>query len=147
MSNEKAPGLNGIPVELYENNISWMSDEFLQIYTEAINMSLQVDINSSLIKLIPKEGDRTFIKTWRPITLLNGSYQILAKILALRLENILPHIINPSQTRFVNGRSILEILITFCRLWIMVGNLISRPTCFSWAMRKHTAKLNGSLFP
>jgi hypothetical protein len=66
----------------------------------------------TLMKLIPKDGDKTPVKNWRPITLLNVSYKILAKILTNRIENILPKIRNPTQTGFVKGRYILENLIT-----------------------------------
>ena len=60
-------------------------------------------INRDIIKLIPKEGDKAFLKNWRPIILLNVSYKILAKIMALRLESILPKFINSIQTSFIKG--------------------------------------------
>ena len=44
--------------------------------------------------------------------LLNVSYKILAKIMALRLVNILPKFVNATQTGFIKGRYILENLIT-----------------------------------
>lgn len=74
--------------------------------------TLDSSINSGLIKLLYKGGDKDLIKNWRSITLLNVSYKVLAKILASRLSSILPKIINPTQTRFVKGRYILENLIT-----------------------------------
>ena len=74
--------------------------------------SLGQDVNRGIIKLLPKDGDKTLIRNWRPITLLNVSYKILAKIMALRLVNILPKFVNSTQTGFIKGRYILENLIT-----------------------------------
>ena len=44
--------------------------------------------------------------------MLNVVYKILAKVLAIRIEKILPNIINNTQIGFVKGRYILESLIT-----------------------------------
>ncbi|XP_059064589.1 uncharacterized protein LOC131856711 [Cryptomeria japonica] len=74
--------------------------------------TLSSEINRGNIKLLPKDGDKTFIRNWRPITLLNVSYKILAKILAIRLVHILPKIVSATQTGFIKGRYILENLIT-----------------------------------
>lgn len=42
--------------------------------------------------------------SFRPISLLNVDYKIVAKVLARRLESILPKIINPDQAGFVKSR-------------------------------------------
>lgn len=113
LNNDKAPSPDGLPVEFYKANISWICKDLHDIYVEAIaNGSLGPKINSDIIKLLPKDGDKALIKNWRPITLLNVSYKILAKILALRLAHILPKFVCATQTRFIKGRYILENLIT-----------------------------------
>lgn len=71
-----------------------------------------VTLNMGIIKLIHKEGEKALIKNWCPITLLNVSYKILAKVLANRLVTILPKFICSTQTSFIKGRYILENLIT-----------------------------------
>ena len=71
-----------------------------------------LSINSGLIKLIYKRGDKTLIKNQRPTTLLNVIYKILAEILATRLVLILLKIIRKTQTRFFKGKYILDNLIT-----------------------------------
>ena len=79
------------------------------MYLEAFSHdTLGPIINTGIIKLIPKEGDKALIKNWHPITLLNVSYKILAKVLALGLVHILPKFVSNTQTRFIKGRYILE---------------------------------------
>ena len=113
LNNERAPGPDGFSVEFYKSNIGWICNDLLDLYSKALNNgTLGQDINRGIIKLLPKEGDKTFIRNWRPITLLNVSYKILAKIMALRLVNILPKFVSPTQTGFIKGRYILENLIT-----------------------------------
>jgi hypothetical protein len=113
LNNEKAPGPDGFSVEFYKANISWICNDLFDLYSEAFtNGTLGQDINRGIIKLLPKEGDKTFIRNWRPITLLNVSYKILAKVMALRLVNLLPKFVNSTQIGFIKGRYILENLIT-----------------------------------
>ncbi len=65
-------------------------------------------INRGLITLIPKTGDCSKLRNWRPITLLGNVYKILAKTLAGRLQAFLPCVIRLNQTGFIEGRSILD---------------------------------------
>lgn len=113
LSNDKSPSPDGFPVQFYKESIGWFVDDLYSLYIEAIiKGSLGKNVNQGLIKLIPKGGDKTLIKNWRPITLLNVSYKILVKLVARRLKKILPKIVSSTQTRFVKGRYILENLVT-----------------------------------
>ena len=58
--------------------------------------------------LLYTKGEREDISNWRPISLLNVDYKIIAKILAERLKSVLPNIIYPDQNGYANGRNILE---------------------------------------
>ncbi len=58
-----------------------------------------------IISLIPqKEKYRLFLKVWQPITLLKCDYKIIAKVMPIRLQNVLPYIINEDQTGYIKGR-------------------------------------------
>ena len=59
-------------------------------------------MRQGIICLIPKKGkDPLFLKkNWRPLSLLNTDYKILAKTLANRLKTTISSIIHPDQTRF-----------------------------------------------
>ena len=73
------------------------------------NGSLSISQKLGVISLIPKQDkDKRYPKNWRPISLLNNDYKIAAKAIALRLEKVLPTIINPSQTGYVKERYIGE---------------------------------------
>ena len=45
-----------------------------------------------------KNKDKTILEKIRPISLLNVDYKILTKVLAKRLEKVLPKLANPDQT-------------------------------------------------
>ncbi len=50
--------------------------------------------------------NRLLLKNWRPISLLNMDYKILAKVLATRIQNVLLSIINDDHTDYLKGRYI-----------------------------------------
>lgn len=61
--------------------------------------------HKATISLIAKKGkDPLLCSSYRPISLLNVDSKILAKVLALRLETVLPTIISPDQTGFIQNR-------------------------------------------
>ena len=69
--------------------------------------TLSISQRRGVISLIPKdENNLTKSSNWRPITLLNVDYKILAKVTAKRIEPVFPILIHPDQTGFIKGRFI-----------------------------------------
>jgi hypothetical protein len=64
--------------------------------------------NSSFLALIPKEHGASTLDRFRPISLCNTSYKIMAKIIANRLNPFLRSLILPNQGGFVAGRQIWD---------------------------------------
>lgn len=90
MADEKASGIDGFPCEFYKACWSFIGLDLHHVYLEALRTgSLGDIINCGNVKLIPKEGDPKCITNWRPITLLNVSYKLIAKALALKLRPLL----------------------------------------------------------
>ncbi len=51
-----------------------------------------------------KQGkNRRYLNNWRPISLLNNDYKVIAKILTTRLQAVLSNIINDDQTSYLKG--------------------------------------------
>jgi hypothetical protein len=62
-----------------------------------------------IITLLPKKGkDPLQLKNWRPISLLNQDYKLMAKCIALRIKKHLAKLIHSDQTGFIKGRYIGE---------------------------------------
>ena len=61
-------------------------------------------INSTFLALIPKDVNLSSFDRFRPISLCNASYKIIAKLLANRLKPLLDKLIAPLQGGFLKGR-------------------------------------------
>ena len=73
--------------------------------------NLLKELNATFLVLIPKILGADSLDKFRPISLCNSFYKIIAKVLTSRLLKILPLIISPQQTGFVPGRQILDSIV------------------------------------
>ncbi|GBG63799.1 hypothetical protein CBR_g39580 [Chara braunii] len=109
MAKGKSSGDDGLPAEFYEATWEQTGPLLLRLYNRVLEgHPLTEDMCRGVITLLYKKGDKTNIRNWRPISLLNVSYKILAKTLARRLAAILPGLVGADQGAFMKGRSISE---------------------------------------
>ena len=104
----KSPGEDGFTKEFYQTFFDLLCKELLNYFNEAFRKgSLSVSQKRGKITLIPKGDENlTELKNWRPISLPNIVYKILSRVLARRMEKVLPKLVHSDQTGFVNGRNI-----------------------------------------
>ena len=104
----KTPGEDGFTKEFYETFFFLISDRHLDSYKEAFGKGkLSISQRRGIISLIPKdESYLVELTNWRPITLLNVDYKILARAIAKRIKPKLSKLIHSDQTGFVKGRFI-----------------------------------------
>ncbi|KAG1117144.1 hypothetical protein G6F40_003152 [Rhizopus arrhizus] len=60
------------------------------------------------VRLLPKKGDLSTLKNWRPISLINCDAKIYTRIINQRMRSVLDTIINRYQTGFLGDRFIAE---------------------------------------
>lgn len=104
----KSPGVDSIPAEFYQELWEDIEVDIFNFVSESTHCVLEADLNISKIALLPKSEDRIRIQNYRPISLLNTLYKIVAKVYANRMKPLLHNWILPSQTGFVPNRCILD---------------------------------------
>ena len=108
LSSGKSPGSDGFTADFYK--FFW--DDIKHLLFDSFNHPLKsgllsIDQKRGILSLSPKKGkDIRYLKNWRPITLLNTDYKILAKVLGTRLRNVLPELIHPDQVAYLKDRYI-----------------------------------------
>ena len=131
LSNLKSPGSDGLPVEVYKHYLLKLIPFLLELFKEVLQRQLlHQSARMGIITLLEKIGrDPLYLNDWRPLSLLNTDYKILAKILATRLNIVLSNIIHPMQTGLIKGRNIADNLIKLTNL-IDVANKTNKKMLF-----------------
>jgi hypothetical protein len=107
-----AGGEDGISMKFLKQFWPYLRGTFIAYAKFSIGSGkLSQSMNSAVIKLIPKKGDLSKIKNWRPISLLNCSFKIIAKAVDNRLKKINEIVLSRSQKGFTNKRYIQECMI------------------------------------
>ena len=110
----RAPGHDGIPVELYRRLRAAWAPLLARLFTAiATTGQLPPRFHEGVITILFKgAGDAADPAGYRPITVLCTDYRLWAKVLANRLNPCLNTVIDPAQTAFVPGRRIGENIMT-----------------------------------
>ena len=113
LNSEGAPGPDGIPVFFYLECWDVVGAEVMALIEEFRDDRCNIDrLNKAYIILIPKVEGAELIGDFRPISLSNSIYLIIAKVLANRLRLVLPAIISPFQSAFLPGRQMSDSIVT-----------------------------------
>ncbi|KAL2635505.1 hypothetical protein R1flu_006984 [Riccia fluitans] len=106
---DKSPGEDGLPAEVLREIWPEVGSYCLEFIQEVWRSKRLGNFNTgAVIKLLPKNDKKEDIRNWRPISLLTLAYKIVGRILARRLKDIVPKLIDAEQTGFIKGRSITD---------------------------------------
>lgn len=121
MATSRSPGPDGITTEFFCKFWDLIGVEFSYMIQHSITEGrFPLGMTSGTIALIFKTRDRADLSNWRPITLLNVSYKILAKAMQIHLQPLLKDVISPEQSAFLPFHHIL-------------GNILLQYETVEWA--------------
>ncbi len=84
---------------------SWQTFTIQSIEYAIKTGELSIEQQRGIITLLPpKNKNHHLLKNWRPISLLNTDYKIIAKLIVNRIKTVLPLIINEDQTEYLKDR-------------------------------------------
>ena len=115
MKNGSSPGCDGLTTDFYKTFWQYIKEMLLEFIERSIEIGLVSQTQKrGIITLIHKGNNlqRDNLANWRPVTLLNTDYKILAKALARRLNTVLTKLIANDQCGFIKGRNIGTIIRT-----------------------------------
>ena len=99
----------------------------------------------AIITMIPKNGEITILKNWRPISLLCSDYKILTKILAIRLEQILQTTTSKEQNCGITNQLIFLNLLAIRELISFVNDKKQKTFIISIDQEKAFVKVDRDL--
>jgi len=108
-----APGLDGIGNKFIRKFWPFFRVPVLKYANRCFETGRLTDnFKTAKIKLIPKKGDTTKIKNWRPISLLGNFYKIISRALTARLKKYIEKLTPVGQKGYSENRQCQEILIS-----------------------------------
>jgi hypothetical protein len=112
LNENSAGGLDGIPTKFLKTFCGFLRIPLHKYTLHAFETgNLSQSFNSAGIKLIPKKGDITSLKNWRPISLLNSVFKLISKALDSRLQKLNEIILSRAQKGFTRNRHLHECII------------------------------------
>ncbi|KAK3529400.1 hypothetical protein QTP70_031142, partial [Hemibagrus guttatus] len=115
MENGRASGIDGLPAEFYKAFWAVIGQDVLDVLRDSIQRGeLPLSCRRAVLTLLPKKGDLTHLKNWRPVSLLCTDCKLLSKALASRLTKVMERLIHQDQTYCVPDRSIFDNVYLIC---------------------------------
>ena len=112
MHPDKAPGLDGMSPLFFQRYWHVCKNDIVMVVQSFLNSGhLLKVLSETLVTLIPKVEAPVNFSQYRPISLCNVLYRVIAKVLANRLKKVIPNCISFAQSTFVLGRYILDNVI------------------------------------
>ncbi|CAN1293082.1 LINE-1 retrotransposable element ORF2 protein [Linum perenne] len=109
MDGNRSPGPDGYNATFYKRTWGIIEDDFVEAVLEFFSTSRMLpEFNVTSLTLIPKVANPSQVREYRPISCCSLFYKCIAKLLAVRMQLVLPDVISASQSGFVKGRKIVD---------------------------------------
>lgn len=121
---DKALGVDGFLVKFFTGQWNTTKSDVLKVVKECFySGKILKSFNCAAIALIPIFAIPIMEKDYRPISCYTTFYKLITKILTNRMKKAIGYIIGPSQSTFIEERSIID-------------NILFIHELFKWYSRK-----------
>lgn len=118
---DKSPGPDGFNFRFIKEFWDLLKIDIVGFFHEFhTKAALPKAFSSSFLTLVPKNDNPQGLGEYRPICLNCYIYKFLAKVLANRLERVLPNVIYGCQSAFLGGRNILDGVVSVNELVLRI---------------------------
>ena len=117
MRNGASPGPDGLNAKFYKHTWPWIASDVYKLVIDFYNTALmQPELNQTFLVLLPEKTQSVTPQDFRPISLCNVIYKLIAKTLANRLKPHLPNFIDQASL-------ILFTIDIFLLMWLLPRKL------------------------
>ncbi|CAN1840218.1 LINE-1 retrotransposable element ORF2 protein [Linum perenne] len=130
MDGNRSPGPDGFSANFYKSAWNIVEADFTDAVMEFFSSSKMLnEFNVTSLTLIPKVPNPQRVSEYRPISCCSLFYKCIAKILASRMQLVMPDIISVSQSGFVKDRKIVDNILLAQELVRMYNRTGISPRC------------------
>ncbi len=105
-----SPGSDGLGANFYLWAWRFMAEDLHEVINNAyLRGEMSDSQKTAVVTIIPKTGDTRSLKNWRPISLLNIDYKIIARVVTKRILEDLEGKISNEQKCAIEGRQMHDI--------------------------------------
>ncbi|KAM0876893.1 hypothetical protein ACQ4PT_035885 [Festuca glaucescens] len=110
MPSNKSPGPDGLSWEFFRSCWATIKADVVDAVRALFAGRDQClhQLNSAFVTLLPKREGATYLKDFRPISLVHSFGKLVTKLMALRLAPRMAELVDCNQSAFIRGRCILD---------------------------------------
>ena len=131
LKRNKSPGMDGLTYEFYQKFWDKLEPIYMQMIKESFEKKILPDsTKKALLTLLYKQGDKSILANYRPLSITNCDYKILTFVLANRLQNVIKKLISIDQSGYIKSRYIgystrlVNDIIEYCESFNQKGAII-----------------------
>ena len=113
LAKDKCPGPDGFQMNLMQKYYPQLKYILHAAYMQVDETNEMIpSAREGVVALMEKLNKNSLkLANWRPLVMLCSDYKVFAKIIANRLQSVLPYLISPEQVGFMKGRGAADNLI------------------------------------
>lgn len=144
----KSPGPDGFVREYYRSFKQILSPHLVGLFNGAVaSASFPSEMLKALIITLPKPGkDLTEPQNFRPISLLDNDLKLYAKLIARRVNEVLPDFVHPDQSGIMKGCQTSDATRRLINI-IHQADHARTPSLLHWMRRRHSTGCTGGTSP